>query len=145
MSVQRAYLQEMLDLMWRDYLKAKRAMSAVRYVGQPSQSLTYLASPYTHADKEVRRDRYMAACKAAAKLMLAGEVVFAPIAHSHPIEAYFDKNEGHDFWMRQDAPYLEACSKLVVLTIDGWDKSSGVAHEIRRAVERGIPIEYLAP
>ena len=107
--------------------------------------LTYLASPYTHADKEVRRDRYMAACKAAAKLMLAGEVVFAPISHSHPIEHFFPEVQGHDFWMKQDAPYLEACSKLVVLTIDGWDKSSGVAHEIRRAVERGIPIEYLAP
>ena len=108
-------------------------------------SLTYLASPYSHPDPHVREYRYRQACRAAAKLMLAGEVVFAPIPHSLPIEQEMAYIQDGEFWKAQDAPYLDFCTKLAVLKLPGWDKSKGVAHEIAVALERGIPVEYLDP
>lgn len=105
----------------------------------------YLASPYTHPDEKVRAGRYLAACAAAARLMREGRVVFSPIAHSHSVELYFDAPENGAFWERQDRPFLELCSGMVVLRLQGWEQSKGVAHEIARAHERGIPVEYIDP
>lgn len=114
--------------------------------------LTYLASPYSpvavnhpQMQAQVREDRYWAACRAAAKLMREGRVVFCPIAHSHPIDLHFQAPESGDFWQRQDAPYLEAATELVVLRLPGWEASRGIAHEIARAEERGIPVTYMDP
>ncbi len=115
---------------------------------QPSPpGFAYLASPYSHADPAVRDERFREACRVAAELMQRGEVVFSPIAHSHSIA---EAKPGpwaidHDFWLRQDAPYLEACSMLYVLALPGWEQSRGVAHEIGRARERGIPVEFISP
>ncbi len=110
-------------------------------------SFTYLASNYTHPDSAVREYRFQAVCRVAADLMLRGEVIFSPIAHSHPIAEARPGDWGvdHEFWKRQDAPYVEACSKMYVLRLDGWEKSRGVAHEIERARERGIPVEFIDP
>lgn len=41
-------------------------------------SFTYLASPYSDPDPEVRAQRYRSACKAAAYLLLRGHTVYSP-------------------------------------------------------------------
>ena len=110
-------------------------------------SLTYLASPYTHADPQVREERYRAACKKAAELMLVGKVIFCPIAHSHPIAEQMPDGKANDgaFWKHQDEPYLAICDELIVYMLPGWEQSSGVKHEIEVAKQRGIPIHYERP
>lgn len=72
----------------------------------------FLSSPYTPIGVDdpveqavIREERFQAASKAAAHLMRAGEVVLSPIAHSHPIDLYFDGPESGDFWARQDRPF----------------------------------------
>ena len=109
--------------------------------------LTYLASPYSHPDPDVREVRYIAACRAAGKLMLEGVPTFSPIAHTHPIEAngMNGVKPPHDFWMKQDIAILRKCERLVVLCIDGWDRSRGVTEEIHIAQRLGIPVEYMHP
>lgn len=107
-------------------------------------SLTYVANPYSHPDPAVRQQRYEEVCRFTAERMAAGEVCFSPIAHSHPIEVVGGLVRDGDFWEKQDAPYLNACDKLVVLMLDGWMSSKGVAHEIKVAKERGIPVEYVS-
>lgn len=107
-------------------------------------SFAYLASPYSHPEKEVRQERFRAACKAAAQLMEGGRGVFAPIPHSHPIEEFVNTNN-HDFWMRQDYPLLIAANELVVLMLPGWEQSKGVAEEIRVFKLLGRPITYMEP
>lgn len=104
---------------------------------------TYLASPYTHPDERVRRKRFEQVAAVAADLMKRGEVVFSPIAHSHPIDLNFDSPESGEFWKKQDEPFLMGCDKLAVLRLSGWEESKGLAHEIAVAHERGIPVEYL--
>lgn len=106
-------------------------------------SFTYLASPYTHTDPLVREWRFQKAAEAAARLMKAGEVVFSPIAHSHPIDLNFEEPEDGQFWKAQDEPFLNACSKLTVLMLPGWEQSKGLAHELEVAKSRGIEIHYL--
>lgn len=106
-------------------------------------SYTYLASPYTHPDETVRRLRFEEACAAAARLMAEGEVVFCPIAHSHPIDILFPKPESGEFWKKQDAPFLAGASKVKVLMLPGWAASPGVANEIAYARTHNIPVEYI--
>lgn len=112
--------------------------------------LAYLASPYTPMGvsdplmrAHIMEDRFSAVCNAAAKLMHKGKVVFSPIAHSHSIEKHFPAVEGGEFWKRQDEPYLNACTELIVLMLPGWEQSTGVRHEIEVAQSRGIPITYM--
>ena len=106
--------------------------------------LVYLASPYNHFASHVRQARFEGVCKAAAKLMAHGTLVFSPIAHTHPI-AQFGLPKGWEFWERYDRAMLSACSTVVVLTLDGWQESKGVTAEIAIAREQGKPVWLLAP
>ena len=104
----------------------------------------YVASPYSHPDKSVREARYVAACKAAAELMLRGKRVFSPIAHSHPIEQHgMTEVKDGTFWLSQDFPLLVGASELVVLMLSGWQESKGVQEEIRFCTLVGKPITYM--
>lgn len=107
-------------------------------------SLIYLASPYSAPTANKRTRRFKQVCKKAAELMSEGELVFCPIAHSHPIERIGmpDLKSG-DWWLRQDFAILKNCDKLVVYRMDGWDKSYGVGKEIEFAEANSIPIEYI--
>jgi hypothetical protein len=109
--------------------------------------LTYLASPYTHADKWTMAARAQAAAVAAGKLMAQGIVVFSPIAHSHPIAVACPALPQCDFefWMKFDRAFLECSQKLIVLKLHGWQESHGVTQEIRIAQELGIPVEFMEP
>ena len=101
---------------------------------------TYLASPYTSGDKFLRADRYRAAVKATEALMLAGEVVFCPVAYGHSFEQKIHRNFPHDYWMRWSRAMLASASRLYVLTVPGWGTSKGVEIEVRLAMDLGIPI-----
>jgi hypothetical protein len=105
--------------------------------------LVYLASPYSHPDPSVRLARFEAACRAAGELMRRGQLVFSPIAHSHPIACCCDLPKGWDFWERYDRVMLDACGRLVVLCLDGWQQSVGVRAEIEIMRAAGKPVEYI--
>ena len=75
---------------------------------------------------------------------VTGQVVFAPIVHGHPLVGHGLPTEW-PFWERFDREHLRRCDELVVLTLDGWRDSVGVAAEIRIAGELGKPVRYLGP
>jgi len=106
----------------------------------------YLASPYTHESRVVREMRYLAACRAAARLMRDGHVVFSPIAHSHSIEVSgIGEPISGDFWKDQDIPVLRHASMLKVLRLEGWEQSSSIRWEIQTAKALYLPIEFIDP
>ena len=109
------------------------------------EGITYLASPYSHPDPEVRQDRFERAVVAAGKLMRRGRTVFCPIAHSHDIGIYLGEESSFEFWMRQDLPILRHCAELVVLMLPGWRDSRGVRREIDTAYAIGIPVSNVLP
>ena len=105
--------------------------------------IVYLAQPYTHSDPWVRQERYLQAVKASAILTQRGVIVYSPIMHSHPIN-WVGKNSDdvNAFWMRLNSPFIQVCGKVLVLKLDGWERSKGVADEIEQALRLKIPVEY---
>ena len=63
--------------------------------------------------------------------MADGEAVFSPLTHSVAIEPLLPRDlaHSHDFWMRQDLPVLSGCDRLVVLMLEGWNRSRGCARK----------------
>lgn len=102
----------------------------------------YLASPYSHADPAVRERRFVEVSKVAAAMMAAGDAVFCPIAHSHPIDVITPLPQTTEFWMAQDLPILRCAARVVVLMLDGWQTSKGIAREVAAAESVGIPVEF---
>lgn len=106
-------------------------------------SYLYLASPYSHPDKEVMEQRFSDVCVIAGRLMASGLVVYCPIASTHPIAVRCDLPRDWDYWKQFDREFIAASSKVIVAMMDGWTVSRGVAAEIAIAHELGIPVEYL--
>ncbi|MFO0915248.1 MAG: DUF1937 family protein [Pirellulales bacterium] len=106
--------------------------------------MIYLASPYSHESPAVRQQRYGDACQAVVHLLHAGLAVFSPIVHSHPLVSYGLPTDW-SFWQRVDQEHLRRCDQMIVLMLDGWEESRGVAAEIDIARELGLPIDYLSP
>ena len=105
--------------------------------------LIYLCSPYTDANADVRQQRFEGACRAAAMLIRQGKTVFSPIAHSHVICQYGVPLDWR-FWQQHDLRYLAACDEVVVLKLDGWERSVGVQAEIAAARALGKPVSFLS-
>jgi hypothetical protein len=107
--------------------------------------LTYLASPYSHPDPEVRAARFRAVCQVAAVLMARGEFVYSPITHTHPIAQCGELPTGFDFWREYDRRMLAACDDIAVVRMKGWQESAGIAAELLIAGELGLPVRWLDP
>jgi hypothetical protein len=106
--------------------------------------MIYLASPYSHPDPLVRETRFDAACRATAALIRAGQVVFSPIVHGHPL-VRFGLPTDWAFWQRHDQELLRRCDEVIVLRSDGWDESEGVRAEIELAGALGKRVSYKEP
>lgn len=106
--------------------------------------MIYLASPYSHPEVVVRERRFREACQAVVTLLASGLTVFSPIVHGHPLVDHGLPTDW-PFWERFDRDHLVRCDEVVVLMLDGWRESIGVAAEIRIAGELGKPVWYLAP
>ena len=105
--------------------------------------MIYLASPFTASTREVMDSRYLAACKAAARLMQAGNIVFSPIAHGYGIHYHGGTPCDFEFWRKSNFAWLDRCDIMAVLKIEGWDYSAGVLCEITHCEEKSKPIIYL--
>jgi Domain of unknown function (DUF1937) len=102
----------------------------------------YLASPYSHPDPAVRETRFRAACRAAAALIRAGSIVYAPVVHGHPLVRYGLPTDW-SFWQPSARAFIKRCDELVVLPLPGWESSEGIKAEIANAAELGKPVRRL--
>lgn len=100
----------------------------------------FLACPYSHADKDVVHSRFVACNKVAAQIIEAGNVVFSQVSMSHPINLELQKTEKANIgklWAPVDAVFLDIMQELIILDLDGWDKSAGIQREIEFYKARG--------
>lgn len=105
--------------------------------------MIYLASPYTHPDPFVREERYLRTAKALTFLLAREEWAYSPIVHCHELAKIGGLPVDHLFWQKYDFHMLSKCDKFVILRIDGWQRSKGVAAEKAEAERLGISVEYL--
>jgi hypothetical protein len=104
--------------------------------------MIYLASPYTHENEEIKKERFEIVCSVASYLMLQGIHIFSPIVHTYPIAIRGGVPTSWEFWGDYDKEFLNFCSEMLVLTISGWDKSVGVLAEIEYMNKLRKPILY---
>lgn len=109
-----------------------------------SRPIVYLATPYSHPDLAVVEARVDAVNRAAAKLVAEGHVVFSPITMTHPLGVLLG-NHLSPVWYEFDHPFMDASAECVVLTLDGWRESLGVAREIAYFAAQGKPVRYMEP
>ena len=93
----------------------------------------FLACPYGHDDAGVVEQRFDKSNAIAAKIIEGGGAVFSQVSMSHPINqalGHLDKAGIARVWAPVDQVFMDAMDELVVVDIDGWKESSGVAREI---------------
>lgn len=101
----------------------------------------YVATPYTHPNKEVMRLRRDLVTEYCARQSRKGFVIFSPITHSHEI-ALYGTPTSWGFWQQIDKEFLRVCDYMVVLTLPGWKDSIGVTAERDHCDDAGIPVFY---
>ena len=107
--------------------------------------MIYLASPYTHPLASVRTKRFHAARDYAMHCMRQGEVIISPIAYGHQFATNYGARIDHMFWWKLSVKLMARSEEVRVLQIPGWDKSFGVAAEIKHALTHGILVTYAKP
>lgn len=93
----------------------------------------FLACPYSHPDENIVHQRFIACNNVAAKITESGNTVFSQVTMSHPINLVLKKTAKENvgkMWAPIDAVFLDAMDELIVLDLDGWDKSAGIKREI---------------
>ena len=54
-----------------------------------------------------------------------------------------DKTLGSDFWVEFDEAFMDKCSEMIILQIEGWEQSSGVKREIEFFTNASKPISFM--
>ena len=108
-------------------------------------SYSYLASPYAHADHKIMDWRYSEAMRCLHKLLLRRQWTYSPIVHCHELAKTHQLPRDFVFWVEFNDAMLKPASELLVLTLNGWQESNGVTHEIDLAYELNIPIRFVIP
>lgn len=115
------------------------------------EHLTYLASPYSppaHLEGRMagvvhRQVMFTAVARVAAIMMARGELLFSPIAHTHPIAMEGTLPTDWQFWQRYDTRMIASCDSVTVACLEGWRESRGVQAEIAEAERLGLPVRYV--
>ncbi len=108
-------------------------------------SYYYIATPYSKFPSGIE-EAARVACIETARLMRAGVPCFSPIAHTHPIAmaAGVDPLD-HSFWMPVDQPMMDAARGLIMLRMESWERSYGMAIELATFTKANKPVVWMDP
>lgn len=73
------------------------------------------------------------------KLVDLGAAVIIPQSHGRFTQGLYDRQT----WMEVDLALLKNCQAMV--TVPGWERSTGAKDEFAYANDRGIPVMHLPP
>lgn len=109
------------------------------------KKLIYVASPYSHSDTSIEKMRYDMACYYTGKLMdkYYDSIFFSPIAMCHGIAAAVNLKTSWQTWKVMDEEYLKRSDEMWILPLAGWEKSNGLAAEIKFSQHLKLPIRYV--
>ena len=129
--------------LWSEVELNRLKMEEKEKAMKKENKLVYLASPYSHRLKKIRQRRFEQVAKLSSDLAEFGITNFSPIIHSHIQNEFNTLPQGWKFWQQHDQKFLERCDELVVVCLNGWEKSKGVKAEINIAKKLGIPVKYV--
>lgn len=95
--------------------------------------LYYLASPYTHKNKEIQKKRLKDISIIGSELTKKGVLCIHPIASSATLVKHGSMKGCFDTWATLDLEYVRRCDAVLVADLDGWKESIGVTAEIEYA------------
>jgi hypothetical protein len=106
----------------------------------------YISNPY-NGTEEQKEQRAEVAARVSGMLLKKGIHAWSPIVHNHAMmkNHTFTLEERRSLILDFDFSLLKASKGMIVLTIDGWDKSYGVRAEIELCQKLSIPVSYLDP
>ncbi len=112
-----------------------------------NDKISYIASPYTHKDEDVKEERAVAAAKACVFLMSIGRTAFSPIASCHYIEKIGGLSTVYNDWQILDEAILKVSDVFLILTLNGWKSSKGMKAEYKFfCLNHLYPlVEYMIP
>lgn len=110
-------------------------------------AMVYVAAPYTHESRTVMNRRANQVARACPDLIELYDVyTFSPITYSRGVEVTNpDVPTDFEYWEGFDLFMISLCAELWVYRMDGWAHSKGVSHEVRWALDNGIPVRYIDP
>ena len=71
-----------------------------------------------------------------------GEHVITPL-FMHEVVIRHTMKDDYEYWEPYCLNLLKRCDKMVVVKLDGWERSRGVAEEIKFCTANDIPVEYI--
>ena len=103
------------------------------------QPLIYLAAPYTHGDPYVIETRYVAMNGITTRILNEQNFIipYSPISHTHRIG---HKVDGNFDWYAWSLQHLSRCDGMIIVELDGWETSKGVAIENEFAIAENMPV-----
>jgi len=107
--------------------------------------IEYLALPYSDANSKVMDFRAAVSDIICADLMNQGRTIYAPITSCHYIAKSYGLPRNWEFWKKMDEEFVRICKKVLVVTLKGWQDSTGVTAELKIASEHNIPVGYVMP
>lgn len=91
--------------------------------------LVYIMSPYSGSQEQMRR-RFLAASLWTTRLAEAGIPIISPIMHWHEAANTYNLPKDHQFWFHQNLNIMQACDAAILLALEDWELSKGVAAEM---------------
>lgn len=105
--------------------------------------LIYLAAPYSGSKEQIEQ-RIKEFCKVDALLMKDGYFTVSPLLKHFTLE-YANLPGTWEYWEEYSTQLMMQCKAMIIIKLDGWQESSGVAGEIRIAERNKVPIIYYDP
>lgn len=104
--------------------------------------LVYLAAPYSCDQPLIVEERIKVLCQCDAQLMRSGIFTVSPLL-KHFILNYGELPSDWAYWKTYSETLLQQCDSMIVLTMFGWETSTGVQAEIKLCREQGKPVEFI--
>jgi hypothetical protein len=105
----------------------------------------FLASPYSHRDRDIRRRRYHDTNRAVAWLWQRRLWTFSPIVHCHHMTEDFGFDTEASAWVDYNTAMMEASNGLFMLRLGGWTDSAGVRAEYNLARSLNLDTHIILP
>lgn len=108
-------------------------------------NLIYLATPYSKYRYGLA-GAFEEACKIVGKLIKEKVHVYSPIAHTHPVALHANLDPlDHNIWLPFDKVMMDAADLLLIATMEGWDNSKGILHEVDYFFNHKKDIKFIDP